>query len=276
VPSTHRRRPGRERDGSRRLCFDLPVDSGPGDPGCVKSALNTPGALVSIVADASNVCSTICDMPVIVKSQAIFPFFTGTARDVWSNTMHWLWDEVTGDRGEVADAITTSLDNFYSTVYGNGGADYVNWALARVECFFQFDTPPRVPEVRPMVITTVTSPTNIPTEAACVLSYHAAPVSGVDRRRLHNRIYLGGLNEFAITASTASSFPVISSAFRTNITTATTALLAENGAGVNWVQHSSAGGVEATRTITGGWVDNSPDTQRRRSVNPTARTSWTA
>lgn len=213
-------------------------------------------------------------MPVI-RSQAIFPYFTNLPKDVITNTMHWDWDDGLYSRDAVCDAIATRLDAFYTTIYPNPySSNYVNYAAARVEMFVLSDPSPRVPEVRSMAITTTTNPTPIPPEVAVVLSYHAAPESGVDRRRLHNRIYLGGLGASCLVASTSSTFPSINGGFRTAIANAASALLDGNGLGIDWVQYSSATLIPDTREIVGGWIDNEADTQRRRGVGATARTSW--
>lgn len=212
-------------------------------------------------------------MPTIVTSQAIFPFYTGIPRDVITNTFHFLWDEEVSDKETVATEINARLDTFYTYIYDVYSANYINFSNGRSEHFFQFEPTPRVPVVRTLAVDVTESTSTIPTEVACVVSFHAAPVSGVDRRRLHNRIYLGGLRD-AITASSTTSFPVFSTAFLTRVTDAAEALLAGNTGALDWVQHSTAGGSPATRTIVGGWVDNSPDTQRRRSVNASVRTLW--
>lgn len=211
----------------------------------------------------------------IITSQAIFPFFTGIPRDIITNTMHWLWDDEVIDREVAATQIAAKLDTFYTFIYENYAANYINFSLGKVECFYQMDPTPKVPEVRTLDVNVTEAASDLPTEVACVLSYHAAPVSGVDRRRLHNRIYLGGLQGFCMANSTATSFPVFAPLFVGKVTSAASALLADNGGALDWVQYSNAGGTPETRTIVGGWVDNSPDTQRRRSVNASLRNVWT-
>jgi hypothetical protein len=106
-----------------------------------------------------------------------------------------------------------------------------------------------------------------------VLSYHAAPESGVPRQRLHNRIYLGGLGSSAIAASGGVGFPVISSSLRTAVATAADNMAVASDGALAWVQRSLTPTL-TNRAIVGGWIDNEPDTQRRRGVDPGTRTSW--
>lgn len=217
---------------------------------------------------------TVSGMP-FIDVQAIIPYFTNVPEDVITNIWHF---ESGGPLDSaLATTLTTRIETFYETVYGfpNAAANHVNWAAATTKSYDLSDPIPRVPIIKPMVIN-VTTPvaSNIPTEVACVMSYHAAPVSGVPQARLRGRIYLGGLGPVCVTAGTTSTFPILGGGLRGAIQTAAQALLAQNDGVAEWVQRSRASGLITSSTITGGWIDNTPDTQRRRGVKATTRTLW--
>jgi hypothetical protein len=210
----------------------------------------------------------------ILRAQAIFPFHTGIDRDVWTNSWHFDWDE-TGTFADAATEIGTRLDTFYTACYNGSNlpANYVQWTQASLEVLNLDDPSPRIPEVRAMGIGTTVAGSTIPTECAVVMTFAAAETGGVVRQRLYNRIYLGGLGNGWMQTSTASTFPELSDFGRDKVAGAATNLHDENDTVIDWIQYSPTASV--ARPITRGWIDNSPDTQRRRSVDATARTPIT-
>lgn len=208
-----------------------------------------------------------------LKSQVILPFFTNIPTDVITNVMHWETDDSQTPEAAAAE-IQGRLDTFYTSAYGPGyGANYVNWNACRIKVYDYADPEPRNPVFDDLLGNSQTpGNSSIPTEVAIVLSYHAAPVSGVAAGRLRNRIYLGGWATIAMQAGSVSSFPTVEGGCRTNIVNAANALLLANTTALSWVVRSQATGVGIARQIVGGHVDNSPDTQRRRSVQATSRT----
>lgn len=200
--------------------------------------------------------------------------FTGNPQDIVQNTFHFLCDVPVVQTTAVQ--IATRMTAFYQTAYGGPSSrvSYLDWALAHVRVFALAEPPPRVPYVAPLTITAGTGTSSVPTEVACVLSFHAAPESGVRFQRLYNRVFLGGIITGAMQASAVDAFPTFASTFITQVRTAAIGLADANTTGIEWVQVSNAGGLTAVRPIVGGWVDNSPDTQRRRSVLATSRNNW--
>lgn len=209
-------------------------------------------------------------------AQAIFPYFTNIPTDVTVNRFHFESDGLLDS--QVADLVKTRLDAFYLEIYTNTGASkaaYVDWSLTQYKVFNLDDTPPRIPEVRAAGnVAAGSNATTIPTEVACVLSWHAAPESGVRFQRLYNRIYLGHLVNSNFVGAAVDAFPTLASGFTNNVKSAAQNLLDANTGLLEWVQVSNAGGTTVTRAIAGGWVDNSPDTQRRRSVVASSRNVW--
>ena len=207
----------------------------------------------------------------ILRAQVILPYFTNLPEDVIVNQFHFL--SVGISTSTAATQIASRLFNFYAAAMGSAAnrVSYINWGLCLVKVVDLADPTPRIPEVRTMVLSAGTHDSPIPTEVAAVMSFHAAPASGVPFQRLYNRIYLGGIPSTYMIPSTSSNFPRFLSTFITQIQNAAIGLKAANTVDLLWRQVSNAGGVLVDRNIVGGWVDNSPDTQRRRSVLATAR-----
>lgn len=213
----------------------------------------------------------------LYRAQVILPFFTNLPEDVIVNQFHFEAEPT--DVDIVGPQIATALDTFYTSLYGavgTGRVSYIDWPLVYCKVFALADPPPRVPWISPSFgITAGSLASQIPTEVACVLSFQAAPESGVRYQRLYNRIYLGGIPQTAITVSAVDEFPRFSTAFTDTIKAAALALLdSGESSGAFWRQVSRATGSTIAREIVGGWVDNGPDTQRRRSVLSTLRNNW--
>lgn len=211
----------------------------------------------------------------IIRTQVRLPFFTNMPGDEITNTFYFD-SSIVGDLSDIADDLQPLILAFYNGCYATTGmAGYVSLNNCSVRYYDMTDPEPRQPEIRPMNLSALNgSTTVVPTEVACVLSFHGAPQSGIPVARQRGRIYLGALDDLAITASGSSgSFPTISTAFRDAVTESAEDLR-ENTSAANapWVVFSRA----ATNVfeVVGGWVDNSPDTQRRRSVDSTTRTLW--
>lgn len=209
------------------------------------------------------------------RVQVVLPMFTNLPRDVIVNQFHFLSD-VPGSQ-TTANLVAAKLLDFYETVYGTAGsghAAYINWPGAHVRLFALNEPTPRVPYVASMAMAAGSGATTLPTEVAAVASFHAAPESGVAFQRLYNRVFLGALNSAIMDGAAAANFPRFNAGFIGLVNTAMEDLLAANTVGSEWVQVSNAGGVTEVRPIVGGWCDNSPDTQRRRSVGASVRTVW--
>nr|CRY96677.1 hypothetical protein [uncultured prokaryote] len=205
------------------------------------------------------------------------PMFTNLPTDVIVNQLHF--EAAPEDIEEVGDEIWTNLKTFYTAIYGSANtarANYIDWTLMVVKVFKLSDPTPRIPWISPSFgFTAGTAVTTIPTEVACVLSFHAAPQSGVRYQRLYNRIYLGAIVPSMMTASAVDDFPRFSTAFCTQVGNAARTLLeAGELGGALWRQVSNASGTQIAREVVGGWVDNGPDTQRRRSVLASMRNNW--
>lgn len=132
-----------------------------------------------------------------------------------------------------------------------------------------------LPEPRPPVyeytgtLPSLSSGDALPTEVALVMSYHAAPVSGVPAARRRGRVYLGPFSESVNTDGRP-----VTGLINTIVRAGRDLIQASNAAtSWTWVQHSPTAGTSSL--VTGGWCDNAWDTQRRRGQDTTSRSTFT-
>lgn len=191
---------------------------------------------------------------------------SGLPEDYAVNTWHintTAVDPAAGMAAFFADLQTfyTSIDNYLSSL--------CEGTLA-VRGYNMDDPTPRVPFFIDGVALTVGT-SSYPTEVAMCLSFQGARISGENQARRRGRIYLGPLSP--TTGDGATGRPTTT--FRTDClaamdTLADDALADPTYAWVVWSEAAGSGTV-----VTNGWVDNAFDTQRRRGLDPTVRTSWT-
>jgi hypothetical protein len=179
--------------------------------------------------------------------------------------------------------VATAIKAFYATQAGGASAplkSYMNTladtAGATIKTYDLSQPSPRFP-LREETYTPATlggSTQNLPSEVAVCLSYSAPGVSGVPLSHRRGRIFLGPLNDAALTpsAGTLDKRPI--AAMRTNMVKAAQELAAVCfTAGHNWCVWSPT--EQAGFEISKVWVDDAFDVQRRRGVTPTARTEGT-
>lgn len=217
------------------------------------------------------------------RIQVELPYYTNLPSDVAVNTFHvtCLPPLSSGDLTDVCDAFGEfyTFDHTGSTppvgecispvVKRNSGA-------CSVTAYDLADAEPRPPlEVRPFTLPAATGTGAIPLEMAACLSMHGTFPPGEVRARRRGRVFIGPLSTTAINAGTASSMPTINSPLRNALVASAQKLKADIVA-VNplayWSVWSRAD--NAPVEIVGGWVDDAPDTQRRRGNAPTLRTLW--
>lgn len=200
--------------------------------------------------------------------------FTNMPSDVVTNTFHF--DPLTPlDMAATIPLVMPGLAQFYSQVYNATYkmGNYLVPGSATVHWYDLGDPPPRSPTIVSLGATITTVATAIPTEVACVLSMQAPQVSGQPQARRRGRIYLGGVTELWMQTSTSAAFPTWSGAGVLHVTAAAAVFAdAVRDNGVRWSVWSTVDAASAL--VTNGWVDNSPDTQRRRSVDASSRTTW--
>lgn len=208
------------------------------------------------------------------RAQVVFPYFSQLPEDVITNTLYFT--SVGGEPVEdCATVVMPELVQFYNAVYGTGHqmANHCLPNFATVRWYNLADPPPREPLVQPLLVSLTTVASSIPTETACVLSFQGERVSGVPQARRRGRIYLGGLATGWIATGASATFPMMSVAGVNAVATAADNLRTDLAAGTfKWSVWSPT---DATFTlVSNGWVDNSPDTQRRRGVGASSRVLW--
>lgn len=205
-----------------------------------------------------------------IRAQITLPFFTNLPTDVITNTLYF---QGAGTFEEDYPDLTAPLNAFYEAIYAIGMANYIDEALATIKYYDMEQPAPRVPEVVSLGLDVSNSASTVPTEVAAVLSFQGTQVSGIPQARRRGRIYIGGLVAGQITTSAVDAFPILSTAFITDVNDAAEALRdTANGLSIGWRVYSPTLGTFAA--VANGWVDNSPDTQRRRSVAASSRTLW--
>lgn len=210
-----------------------------------------------------------------IRAQVVLPMFTNLPSDVITNTLNF--DEtVPATLEAAAAALQPIIEDFYRDIYSTDmWADYLSINTAHINFYRMDQPPPRVPVTTNLFTSTlpVVDPSVLPTEVSVVLSFQGERLGGTPQARRRGRIYLGGLASNAVTVSSSSSFPLVNAAFRARIGTAASAFMAAcETANFPWVVWSETD--QLMVPVTNGWVDNAPDTQRRRSIDSNLRTLW--
>lgn len=230
---------------------------------------------------------------VTLNCQAIMQGISELPKDEMINTFHFT--DSTGDSAVQAGQLAAArISAFYSAAH----------SVAALMSFLASTVDPTItvkcydvaaPEPRPIVyqghfaIPAATG-ASLPTEVALCLSYYT------DRNIVghRGRLYIGPLSTFCLDASGSNPRPdaTLVSSMRqaalqlanpegdtvagnlvTDVTTVGSA-----GTGIpKWVLASRNGvhaGPIVYNNILGGWIDNEWDTQRRRRIASTARTTW--
>lgn len=216
-----------------------------------------------------------------LRVNAVLPYLSGLPRDVAINTFHFS----TPDTDPLAEssAIVEALTDFYNlnTSSLNNLASYISEYVTRDtnECRFDFfvDDIPDQGLQGSAPWTLVGSPPNstLPLEVAVCSSFVGLNPGGVPVRRRRGRVYIGPLTGDAIEFNPDGP-PEPATELVGILVEATERLASDSGlasAGVEWQVWSRTN--SAGYTVVSGWVDNEFDTQRRREVDATVRTSWT-
>lgn len=207
------------------------------------------------------------------------PYFTNIPEDVVTNTFHFSHSGTVGPSDFTA--LKNTVANFYETVWPSGSAGcqaaaWLNPSQTRIKIYNLDDPIPRVPvldAITPISIRQETSGTAAPEVALC-LSLKADPISGINPRNQRGRLFLGGIGSSSITNGTASSFPKPDGVLIGNLILAAQGIIT-NQVTTGWSWNIYSPTVGLAFPVTGGFVDNAFDTQRRRGNKATGRTVWT-
>lgn len=217
-----------------------------------------------------------------IRCSVIIPNRGGQPEDATTNTFH-VNLSVTGMQGSGPATIAAALIAFY-TATPPGQAAQIKGYMSTVHDFpnarlkmVDLDGPkPQYPFYdQPLDLGVHRTGDSLPNELAVVASFQAAPVAGIPRASLRNRIYIGPMNTAAMAQATAG--PGVATPVTTVIVDAMRALWdALDGVGGPdepvWAINSKRRAIGTQgRPVVGGWCDNAWDTQRRRGVRATAK-----
>jgi hypothetical protein len=216
----------------------------------------------------------------LYRFQCTLPHASGIPADAVTNTWY-------GNCADDADAesFADNLAGFYGIDSGTDGvalSEFFASSLSRTvdACFTKIydmtDPEPRVPVATHtftlQAYSTITSP---PAEVAACLSFKATPVSGEVAARQRGRIYLGPLNMDALATDPSSGEVRLGGELITKVQESVDDHLG-GAAGPHVIYSPTAtgeGGLVWFEVATY-WMDNAPDTQRRRGIRSSARVSW--
>lgn len=211
--------------------------------------------------------------------QTRFQSFSGFTEDDQVNTLHFEGDQT----ASVLDHCLDMVEEFYNHTADGAGicqliASSALNGFATTRIYNLEDATPRVAvRSRDWELVGVTTGSDQAAEVTSCLSFAAAPIGGVPRARLRNRLYLPTLK-----ASIIGAGGLITSAAMIKIAKSGEHLMALSDASLNvtWVVYSPAraaagnGPADGYATVTHGWCDNAPDIQRRRGRDANARVEW--
>lgn len=206
-------------------------------------------------------------------------------KDEMENVWHFRTTATPTDPADGPD-ILAKLGAFYTNVPAGGSsiAHYLSPMLQEAALVKIYDEDATV-SPRPVffngtfTIGTPPSSSGIPEEVALCLSYY----SGRNVAKLRGRVYLGPWGAAAATTGDTGNNPGGSRPSTTlvaSIAAAGEALIAASSSGAQWCLRSGVGfGAPGTKTVTynevtNGWVDNEWDSQRRRRIEATSRTTF--
>lgn len=214
-----------------------------------------------------------------IRAQCVFPTVTNLPRDRVTNT--WHFDNANGDLDffEASTLIGGLLDTSFYRPLWLTPYQPANWMKPNLGWWINFydmtEPEPRVPfrvDVNGANYSGSTSV--IPAEVATCLSFQGAPVSGQSQARRRGRLYLPGMNAAMLEQESAGLYPTLNDDWITRVVTRAGIFagdVADNT--IAWSVYSTVAGTLAH--VTNGWVDEAPDTQRRRGQDSQARVTWT-
>ena len=211
--------------------------------------------------------------------QCTIPYFTGIPEDVCTNVLHFSRESAPISTNW--DDLATNVTDFYEFVYvgGSSGIAMANYAVPsgfRLTAYDLGDPIPRAPvfEATPGLAGFTPVATTLPPESSVCLSFQGNKISGEPQARRRGRMYLGCIGT-AWDSSSSSSFPKVNTTRMSHLATACQNLVGDStDDGWTWTVYSRTD--SAGVAITNGWIDDAPDTQRRRGNNATQRVTWVA
>lgn len=218
-------------------------------------------------------------MPETLRIQAQFKR-VGTT-DPEERFVNTWWFSAPDKTNATKDLFADIVNDFYTstTVPGNATTSighYMSGVIDRtigackIKTYAMSDPAPREPRTIDMSVLAATTDPPLPAEVAVTLSFYAT--RNTPKRR--GRVYIGPL-DFTAVNSSGSTDDRVPSALRGHLTNAAKEVqVRAKAAGGLWIVNSSDPFLtEIQKQVTHAWVDDAFDTQRRRGVLPSTRTT---
>jgi hypothetical protein len=211
----------------------------------------------------------------IYRAMAVLPHDNAIPQDVTTNVFYFDDGSAPGvPTAATPAAIAAAVSDFYNGVEADSGSriasllgESIDPSACRVKIYNLTGPPPHVPVYdQPMQLQAVGT-ASLPREVSVCLSFRGALVSGVNQARRRGRVYIGPLSGGRISYLAGDARPDTN--FRRILRAAAVRLI--DNPDVNWVVRSGTG---AVTVVTGGWVDDACDTQRRRGLRATVRDQY--
>lgn len=214
-----------------------------------------------------------------VFAQVAFESSTNLAKDRVINTFNF---SGTDSAASIASTFYPAISSFYNTAHTPGTTPicgFLSGDLVRggsphsVKWYNLADTKPRAPyRTDTLSLGSLSgSGVNLPKEVAACLSYKGTYASGIPQARQRGRLYIGPLNSNTILGSSTAN-PTLDTSFTAALRGGALYLISVGSTGSKWVVRSQKGGFSSY--IVGGWTDNAFDSQRRRGLAATTRTTY--
>lgn len=216
----------------------------------------------------------------VYRVRVVLPYTTNLPRDVAVNTFHF-YRATELDGPELAQLAGT-FTRFYSVAPPSPGgvslSSFIGTTVTRgtlgcrTEIYDLADPEPRPPvAVNNFTLGAAGGGTNLPLEVSVVNSFQGPRLAGSAQSRRRGRIFVGPLRSGAVDGT---GTPVTATPLRQLLISASARLRDECIADVGgqWVVLSRVSGEVAP--VSNGWVDDDPDTQRRRGLRTTNRLVW--
>lgn len=167
-------------------------------------------------------------------------------------------------------AATAAFKKFYDAINGPLFPLNVSQNGHMIKYVLRGQPEPNYPQLEQMFnLAVAPAGDSLPSEVALCLSFQAERIGGLPQARRQGRVYLGPID----VSSNTNGRPT---ATLVNAIAGAAAVLKDDIEAIGatfWDVYSTVNGTGAH--VSTGWVDNAFDTQRRRGVARTSRTTWT-
>lgn len=214
------------------------------------------------------------------RVQLVLQGATDLPEDRFVNALAFNQPGVQSAHSEFADDVQGVFNAFFNNTHTGATGPIVShiagWVTGgEIRVYDLRQAPPREPEIRPLTVN-FNATTGLPAEVALCSSLVA--IRNLPRQR--GRFYFGPLanNAGVITTGSATDDARPSATVIANLVAATEFLAGPHsllvGAGDDYLLAIISQVDQTIRCVTGGWVDNAFDTQRRRGAQANDRTLW--